>query len=109
LLQQGAKEASSVMESSRSITGSTQEKADEAKQQLVSIVNDVNTINQVNSHIAHSTAEQNGMISSMLNSIEKISDVADQTAAGATQTAASNQQLLELSNQLCERVRQFKV
>ena len=108
-LQQGAREAISSIASSSDVAGKTVEKAGEAKNQLHIIVDDIETINTVSSEIAHSTAEQNKMVSSVHNNIEQISKVADQTAEGAQQTASASRDLLQLSQQLTDIVRRFKV
>lgn len=108
-LQQGTREAASVMEAGRTIAAATETKADDAKAQLELIVNDIKTISGVNSHFAQSTIEQNDMISKILQNIEHISRVADQTAVNATQTTSANQHLLSLSNNLSSSIKQFKV
>lgn len=108
-LQQGTKKATVVMETSRSKAKVTVDKTGDAKAQLQSIVNDVESINSANKHIAQSTNEQSNMIAAMLDSIEHISQVADRTAEGATQTTSANQILLTLSHQLHDSVKQFKV
>lgn len=108
-LQNGAREAACVMESGRTIAKTTVVKASEAQTQLNSIVEDVKTLNSVNGHIAHSTAEQNDMISEMLVSIGHISQIADQTAESAKQTATANQNLMALSNDLSSSIKQFKI
>ncbi len=108
-LQQGTKEATSVMEASRNIASQTVERAGEAQTQLQSIVKEIDTINTVNSHIAHSTNEQNSMVSVMLNSVEKISQVADETAEGASQTSVAINANLELMKNLTEVINKFKL
>ena len=108
-LQQGAREAINVISSSSDIASSTVEKAGNAKSQLHIIVDDIETINTVSSEIAHSTAEQNNMVSTVHNNIEQISKVADQTSDGAQQTASASKDLLQLSQQLTEIVQKFKV
>ena len=108
-LQQGAKEAIGVIQASSDIAGKTVEHSNHANTQLQSIVNDVKTITEVNRHIEQSTAQQNSMIARVNNHIEQISKAADQTADGAQQTVIASEDLLKLSIQLRNTVKQFKV
>lgn len=107
-LQKGAKEATSVMETSKTIAETTIVKAEEAETQLHSIVNEVKTIRSVNTQIANSTCQQNGMISSVLQNMESISQGADRIADSAAQVDEITQLQKKLSNELHTSIGQFK-
>lgn len=108
-LQQGSRDASSVMEFSKTITNTTIEKAGNARSQLESIVNSIVAIDGINKHIASSTGEQNNMISTVYNNIEDINQIADQTTAGVKELSDINEQIQELTHQLSQEIQQFKV
>lgn len=108
-LQQGAREAAKVMESGRNIAQATVTRADEASSRLNSIVEDIKTINQVNTEIVEATANQNRMIANMLETVGQVSEVADRTSESALQSESANHDLLTLSSQLDDSIKQFKV
>ncbi|MCP4492073.1 MAG: methyl-accepting chemotaxis protein [Gammaproteobacteria bacterium] len=107
-LQQGTKEVTTVMGSSREIAQTTMEKADQAESQLHLIVDEVKEILSINTGISNSTAEQNGMISEMLANIQNVNHGADSIAQSADQVTAATRELIELSSDLSQSVGRLK-
>lgn len=108
-LQDGARNAVSVMEEGRNQAQSSVEQASRAGESLNAITQAVETISDMNAQIATASEEQTAVAEEINRNIVDISDVADQTADGSQQTAAASQDLARLAEQLQSLVGQFKV
>ena len=108
-LQQGAQSAVEVMEQSKGRAGDSVNQAAQAGTSLQAISQAVNVIKQMNVQIATAAEEQNAVGAEINRAVVEISEITDQTAAGAQQTASATNELTELADQLCALVKQFKV
>ncbi len=108
-LQAGAQEAVKVMDKSKKDADATVEQAVQAGASLQAISEAVTVINQMNVQIATAAEEQNMVAENINHSVVNISDITEQTAAGAQQTASASNELNELAGHLSGIVRQFKV
>ncbi|NOY62427.1 MAG: methyl-accepting chemotaxis protein [Gammaproteobacteria bacterium] len=107
-LQGGAQQAVKAMEGSRDKAHSSVDQAVKAGDSLHAITSAIATIADMNANIA-SASEQQGAVAEEINqNIVTISEVADQTANGAQQTASSSTELAGLANNLQQLVGQFK-
>jgi len=108
-LQSGAQEAVKVMDASKDNATSTVEQAVLAGASLQTISEAVAVINEMNLQIATAAEEQNAVAENINQSVVNISDITEQTAAGAQQTASASNELTELAEKLTGMVQQFKV
>ncbi len=108
-LQSGAEQSVNVMGQSRKNANTTVEQAQRAGNSLSSITQAVDTILEMNTQIATAAEEQTSVAEEINESIHRIQDISEQTATGATQTAASSSELANLGSNLKGVVDQFKV
>ena len=108
-LQSGARDAVSVMDNSRSKAEETVGQAARAGTSLEEITAAVKTINDLNTQIASAAVEQNAVAEDINHKVSRISEITDQTAAGAQQTASASNELNKLADHLKKLVAQFKV
>ncbi|HZJ93403.1 MAG TPA: HAMP domain-containing methyl-accepting chemotaxis protein [Thiopseudomonas sp.] len=108
-LQHGVKNAVDAMAGAqeRAVTGS--ESVEKATQSLHVIAAEVATINNMNLQIATAAEEQSAVAEEINRNITRISNIADDTSSGATQTAHSSEDLLRLTAELRRLVSQFKL
>ncbi len=107
-LQQGTRQAVDVMKSSRTKANECVQQSDTASKSLEAIKNAVNTISEMSLHISQSAKEQNTVTQEMHRNIESISEISEQTALGASQTADASHEQSNLANQLQHLVSRFK-
>lgn len=108
-LQAGANDAVKVMEQARTQADSSVAQATEAGESLAEITAAVNTISDMNAQIASAAEQQSAVAEEINGNVVNISEVANQTAAGAEQTTQSSVALSNLSHQLNDLVARFKV
>lgn len=108
-LQTGAQEAVRVMAHSQEHAKTTVEQAAKAGSSLEEISEAVKVINSMNLQIATAAEEQNAVGEDINRSVVTISEITEQTAAGAQQTASASNELNELAEHLTGMVKQFKV
>ncbi len=108
-LQSGSKKAVTVMNSSREQTQAVVEKAQHAGESLKVIAASVEKINDMSSQIASAAEEQHAVTEEINQNIVSISNMATQTAEGASQTSQSSEELAHLATDLQTIVQQFKV
>ncbi|MDY0207671.1 MAG: HAMP domain-containing methyl-accepting chemotaxis protein [Pseudomonas sp.] len=108
-LQHGVKNAVDAMAGAqeRAVTGS--ESIEKATQSLHVIAAEVATINNMNLQIATAAEQQSAVAEEINRNITRISNIADNTSSGATQTAHSSEDLLRLTAELRRLVSQFKL
>ncbi len=108
-LQHGVKNAVGAMGGAqqRATTGSVC--VEKASQSLHVIAAEVATINDMNTQIATAAEEQSAVAEEINRNITTISLIADNTSAGATQTAQSSEELVRLTAELRRLVNQFKL
>ena len=107
-LQQGTQQAVKVMDNSRTEANECLEKSDAASIALNTITDAVQAINDMSVHIAQAAKEQNTVTQEMHRNIESISEISEQTALGAGQTAEASSEQSNLANQLQQLVTKFK-
>jgi len=108
-LQGGAKNAVTVMQTSRERARSGVEQARGAGQSLESITRSVGQINDMNALIATAAEEQTAVAEEIDRNVTSISASTQQTAGGAQQTATASEELARLAAELQGLVGQFKV
>jgi methyl-accepting chemotaxis protein len=108
-LRTSTRSAVEVMDRSHERANLSVEKATQVSQVIEEIVNSMSNIMTLNKNIAQ-TAKHQGAVTNKINSNTKIiSEVADQTASGGAKVAQSNEIMVDLSKQLAEMVKQFKL
>ncbi len=108
-LQTESGNAVRVMGEERDRAQESVREAELAGTSLGSITQVVKTINEMNAKIASAARDQSSMAEEINNNMNIISEISDQTAGSAHETAASAQSLSAQAAQLQELVRKFKV
>jgi methyl-accepting chemotaxis protein len=108
-LQNGTRQVSSIMLSSRELTASSVTLTRKAGTSLESITMTVSNIQAMNQQIAAAAEEQSAVAEEISRSIINVRDVSEQTASASEETAASSVELARLGNQLQMLVSHFKV
>ncbi|NVJ49781.1 MAG: methyl-accepting chemotaxis protein [Gammaproteobacteria bacterium] len=108
-LQNGTKDAVSVMEKSQEEARISVDQTAKAGEALESITRAVGVINDMSTHIASSAEEQSAVTNEMHENITTISSLAEQNAQGANESLSASQQLARLAEQLQGMVSQFKL
>jgi methyl-accepting chemotaxis protein len=108
-LQNGTRQVSDIMLSSRSLTDSSVALTRKAGSSLNSITQTVSNIQAMNQQIAAAAEQQSSVAEEISRSILNVRDVSEQTAAASEETAASSVELARLGNQLQMLVSHFKV
>ena len=108
-LQSGANEAVTAMEHGRNKAEATVEQAQKAGQALNAITEVVYNIKAMNMQIASAADEQSATAEEINRNIVNISEVADETAGGARQTANASDELARLAVDLQEKVSRFQI
>ncbi len=108
-LQNGTKDAVSVMEKSQHEAQVSVDQTAKAGEALELITRAVGVINDMSTHIASSAEEQSAVTNEMHENITTISSLAEQNAQGANESLAASQQLAQLAEQLQRMVSQFKL
>lgn len=108
-LQSGARDAVAAMERGRERTETTVRQAAGAGESLAAITRSVASISDMNTQIATAAEEQSAVAEEINRNIATINSVADETAAGAAQTASASEALAALATDLQAAVARFKV
>jgi methyl-accepting chemotaxis protein len=108
-LQNGTRQVSEIMLSSRNLTDSSVALTRKAGTSLESITQTVSNIQAMNQQIAAAAEQQSSVAEEISRSIVNVRDVSEQTAAASEETAASSVELARLGNQLQMLVSHFKV
>ncbi len=108
-LQNGTRQVSDIMLSSRGLTDSSVALTRKAGTSLESITNTVSNIQAMNQQIAAAAEQQSSVAEEISRSILSVRDVSEQTAAANEETAASSVELARLGNHLQMLVSHFKV
>jgi methyl-accepting chemotaxis protein len=105
----GAREAVSVMETSRSQGETTVERAAKASESLGVITASVSTINNMNMQIASAAEEQTAVADEISSSVQQIADIAEHSAKNADNLEATTNEMSRLEKRLQSLVGHFKV
>jgi methyl-accepting chemotaxis protein len=108
-LQNGTRQVSSIMLSSRELTDSSVALTRKAGTSLESITQTVSGIQAMNQQIAAAAEQQSAVAEEISRSIISVRDVSEQTASASEQIAASSVELARLGNQLQMMVSHFRV
>lgn len=108
-LQAGAREAVSVMETSRNQGEKTVERAARANDSLSLITGSVSTITEMNTQIASAAEEQTAVADEISKSVQQVADIAEHAASNADDLSRTTQEMSALEQRLMSIVNQFKV
>ena len=108
-LQNGTRQVSNIMLSSRELTDSSVTLTRKAGTSLTSITQTVSSIQNMNQQIAAAAEQQSSVAEEISRSIISVRDISEQTASASEETAASSVELARLGNQLQMMVSRFKV
>ena len=108
-LQNGARNAASVMTESRSQAQSTVEEGSKADESLSRILQAVSSIHGMNQQIASAAEEQSVTAQKISANVNKINEAGGEIVSNSDEIGASTQSLTALSGQLDSLVHQFKV
>ncbi|MCA3903835.1 MAG: methyl-accepting chemotaxis protein [Gammaproteobacteria bacterium] len=108
-LQQGAKQAVSVMQHSIDSTQTSVEQAEQAGASLHEITSTVDTINAMNIQIASAASEQVSVSDEINRNIANINDAVILTVDACEQSEHASQELKSLAQQLSQHMSHFKV
>lgn len=108
-LQQGARAAASMMDSSSGLANSTLELAHEAGGDIESITQSISQIQSMAMQIAAAAEEQSSVAEEINRNIVNVSTIADQSASATEETASASVNLAQLGQQLQTLVGQFRL
>ncbi len=108
-LQQGIRDAVSIMEASREQAQSAVEQAEAAGEALKAITGSVATISDMNAQIASAAEEQTSVAEEINRNVATVNDKADETAGYAEQSNTAGMELAQIAEELQELVARFKV
>ena len=107
--QGGAKQAVGAMHASREQAQSGVQEAEAAEGSLAAIADAVSNINDMASTIASAAEEQTAVADEVNKNIVRISDMTNETAEGARQTAIASEDLTRMAAELQRVVGEFAV
>ena len=108
-LQEGTRQAVSVMTTSRDKARCATQQADRTSRALTTITDSIARISDMSTQIASAAEEQSVVAEQVSRSVVQINDTTEQTAAGAKETSEAGAELSRLSSALQSLVRQFRV
>lgn len=108
-LQQGARTASGMMDSSSGLAVETVALARDVGQELQAISETVSVIQAMNQQIATAAEQQSSVAEEINRSVLSVRDVADHSAEAARETAASTAELARLGGELQAMIGRFQV
>ncbi|MFP4181254.1 MAG: methyl-accepting chemotaxis protein, partial [Thiohalospira sp.] len=108
-LQNGIREAVSVMEESRQQATSTVEQAEAAGEALRSITQSVATISDMNTQIASAAEEQSAVAEEINQNVDTINTTADENAGHAQRSSEAGDELARITYELQELVGRFRI
>ena len=108
-LQDGSKNAVTVIQHSGDVLGGTVDAANAAKTALESIVNSVASISERNLQIASTSEQQSAVAREIDRSVVQIARLAEQSARASEGVATATHELSTLSDGLQEIISRFKV
>lgn len=108
-LQQGSRSSVEAMDKSCEQAGLVVSKAEKAGNSLMTIANTVARISELSAQIATAAEEQTAVSEEINRNVVHINEAAVYTADGTQKTAATANQLAQITADLQQLVRQFKV
>ncbi len=108
-LQSGSQEAVTVSEKALAQTSQVVGSAQKTGEGIEAVTNSIQEIATFTSQIAEATEQQSSVANEVDQNVTNISNITDETADGAIETARANELLAQLSVNLQKVVNQFKV
>jgi methyl-accepting chemotaxis protein len=108
-LQQGARDSMVMMERGTEQAKLSVDKSQQAGDALQQIIASIEQINALNAQIATASEEQSSVTEEINKNIINISDISDQTAAGAEQSNVATQELANLAESMRQEITQYRV
>ncbi|MCL1128300.1 methyl-accepting chemotaxis protein [Shewanella sairae] len=108
-LQQGARDSMLMMQRGTEQAKLSVSKSQQAGEALQHIMSSIEQINALNMQIATASEEQSLVTEEINRNIINISDISDQTAAGAEQTQASTHELASLAESMQQEIAYYRV
>lgn len=108
-LQSGAQKAVSVMDSSKTQSINTVDRAAQASDSLNTITHSVGTITEMNTQIASAAEEQTSVAEEISRNVQQVADIAEHSASSAEELSMTSTELSQLEQRLSGIVGQFKV
>ncbi|XOV78852.1 MAG: methyl-accepting chemotaxis protein [Aestuariibacter sp.] len=108
-LQDAAKNAVLLMESSKAKSDSTVDEVTSVGSSLTDISHAVASINQMTAQIAVASDQQKQVTEEVNERISELAESIEETKNVSSETAVDSQKLEELSDKLCEKISKFKV
>ncbi|MCL1138757.1 methyl-accepting chemotaxis protein [Shewanella pneumatophori] len=108
-LQQGARDSMLMMQKGTEQAKLSVSKSLQAGEALQQIMASIEQINALNTQIATASEEQSLVTEEINRNITNISDISDQTAAGAEQTQASTHELASLAESMQQEIAYYRV
>lgn len=108
-LQQGARDSMLMMERGTEQAKLSVDKSVQAGAALLQIMTSIEQINALNTQIATASEEQSLVTEEINRNIINISDISDQTAAGAEQTQAATHELAQLAESMQQEIAYYRV
>ncbi|MCF4007836.1 HAMP domain-containing methyl-accepting chemotaxis protein [Rheinheimera sp. UJ63] len=108
-LQQKASAATASMARSNALANTTKESAHQASNSIETITAAIGSIQQMNHQIAAAALEQSTVAEEINRNINRIKDIAEQTASASEETAAASSDLSQLGVELHGIASRFRV
>jgi len=108
-LKSACHNAVSMMKNGHEHTQNSACSAEDAGNHIHTIVEQVNTIMDMNTMVATAVKQQSAVAEDMNRNIVNISQIAEETSAGASETANTSQNLAGLARQLEKRLEAFSI
>ena len=108
-LQQGAKDSMLMMDRGTEQAKLSVDKSAQAGEALLQIMASIEQISGLNTQIATASEEQSLVTEEINRNIINISDISDQTAAGAEQTQAATHELAQLAESMQQEIAYYRV
>ncbi|ABV86227.1 methyl-accepting chemotaxis protein [Shewanella pealeana] len=108
-LQQGARDSMLMMDRGTEQAKLSVDKSQQAGAALLQIMASIEQINALNTQIATASEEQSLVTEEINRNIINISDISDQTAAGAEQTQAATHELAQLAESMQQEIAYYRV
>ncbi|MCL1049062.1 methyl-accepting chemotaxis protein [Shewanella abyssi] len=108
-LQQGARDSMVMMERGTEQAKLSVDKSQQAGDALQQIMASIEQINALNAQIATASEEQSSVTEEINQNIINISDISDQTAAGAEQSNVATRELASLAESMRLEVERYRI
>ncbi|PKG58042.1 methyl-accepting chemotaxis protein, partial [Shewanella sp. GutDb-MelDb] len=108
-LQQGARDSTVMMERGTEQAKLSVDKSQQAGDALQQIIVSIEQINSLNAQIATASEQQSSVTEEINKNIINISDISDQTAAGAEQSNVATRELAILAESMQQQIAQYRV